>query len=302
MPTEYNIDDCIVLKNIPEDINAELLFSCLPKGQLKVEFEGTHNRNAYHDIIGLEQNGKGKPITLHLGRASLYHILPETIFHPIIGRFDGLNDKDFEKVYQEQKDEKKNAKEFFAPIDLLLLKIRLLVREKTQECLESDKLLVDIIVADRLSDKEKQNRFIQKALPFLPMCKLLRGNKTLITMMLRTILENEHIEIQSHKESKEFYEDALRYPGTVGDTLEAFYLSNSYVDDIMVYDIHYWSDEACDEHFMEFVKDMEVFRGFVQDYFLAIGAELHFDISTDSDGLYLDDGTKHQYLNYNTNL
>lgn len=304
MPTEHNTSDSKVLKNIPDDINAELLFSCLPAGKLKVVFEGTHKRNAYHDIIGLEQDGKDNPIKLYLGRASLYHTLPETMFHPIIGRFDGANGKEFEEKYQAQENEKENAKKFFAPIDLLLFKIRLMVREKIQECLESDKLLVDIIIKNRLSESEKQNRFIQKTLPFLPMCKYIRGNKTLITLMLQKILEDEHVEIKSHWESKEFQEDAHRYPGAVDDTLEAFYLGDSYVDNVLVYDIHYWSEEECNEHFMEFVKDMEVFRVFLQDYFFAVGAELRFDISTDSDGFYLHDETKsrYQYLNYNTNL
>lgn len=304
MPTELNIDGCKVLKNVPEDINAELLFSCLPDGKLKVEFEGTHKRNAYHDIIDLVQEGKDNPITLHLGRASLYHNLPEAMFHPIIGRFDVQNDKEFEEKYQAQKNEIENAKKFFAPIDLLLLKIRLVVRGKIQECLKSEKLLVDIIIKDRLSESEKQNRFIQKTLPFLPMCKFVRGNKTLITLMLQNILEDENVEIKIRHESKEFQEDAPRYPGVVGDTLDAFYLGDSYVDDVLIYDVHYWSDEECAERFMEFVNDMEAFRVFLQDYFFAVGAELRFDISTDSDGFYLYDETKprYQYLNYNTNL
>ena len=300
MHPENNNGDNWTLKNIPDDINAELLFSCLPEGKLKLEFEGSHKRNAYHDILRIEQNGKDKPITLQLGRNSLYHTLPEILFHPI----DRFNKSNFEEQYAAQKKEQENAKKFFAPIDLLLFNIRLSVREKIQEYLESDKLLVDIITEDRLSDEEKQNRFIIKTLPFLPMCKSIRGDKTLITMMLRKVLKDEQIEIKVCEEQVEYTETEkeARYPGLVGDTLDAFYLGDSYVDDALVYNIHYWSDEECDEHFMEFVKEMDVFREFVQDYFLAIGAELHFDISTDSDGFYLDDGTKHQYLNYNTNL
>lgn len=308
MPTEHNIDDYIILKNIPEDINAELLFSCLPEGQLRVEFEGTHKRNAYHDIIGLEQDGIDKPITLHLGRASLYNALPEMLFH-LVDRFDELDEKKYEEELKAQNDEKEYAKKFFAPIDLLLFKLRLSVRGKIQEYLESDKLLVDIIINDELTEKEKQNRFVQKALPFLPLCRYIRGDETLITLMLRKILEDKHIEINRHgyedrKERRRFYDETPRYPGAVGDSLNAFYLGDSYVDDVLVYDIHYWHDEECNDQFMGFLKEMEVFRKFLQDYFLAVGAELRFDISTDSDGLCLFDETqsRYQYLNYNTNL
>ena len=128
--------------------------------------------------------------------------------------------------------------------------------------------------------------------------------------MLRKILVDEQIEFKIHEESVEFCEvftkDAEqdpRYLGTVGNnSLDSFYLGNSYIDNVLTYDIHYWSDEVCDKRFLEFVNDMEVFRQFLQDYFFAVGTELRFDISTDADDLYLDDGTRHQYLNYNTNL
>ena len=303
-------DNNKVFKNIPEDINAELLISYLPQDELKVVFEGTHNRNAYHDIVDLVRDYKDKPALLHLGRASLYDILPENMFH-FVDRFDGLNEKKFEEAYSEQKKEQENARKFFSPIDLSLLQIRLLVREKIQECFGSDRLLIlTIMDKERLNEIEKmQNRFVNKTIPFLPMCKTIRGNKALITLMLRKILMDEQIEIKIREESVEFFENpkddnhAPRYPGVVGDsTLDSFYLGDSFVDDVLVYEVHYWSDEVCDQHFMEFVNDMEVFRQFVQDYFFAIGTVLRFDINTNADGLYLDDGTRHQYLNYNTNL
>ena len=311
MRTISNTDDIKVLKNIPEDINAELLFSYLSKGELKVKFDGTHNRNAYHDIFDLEQKEKSKSILLYLKRAGFYDILPETMFHPI-DRFYGLNDKQFEEEYAAQQKEQENTRKFFAPIDLLLLQIRLMIREKMQKLLDSDRLLLlSILDEDGLNEIEKlQNRFIQKTLPFLPMCKSIRGNKTLITLMLRKILVDEQIEFKIHEEPVEFLEEFTkdaeldpRCLGTVGNnSLDSFYLGNSYIDNVLTYDIHYWSDEVCDQRFMEFVNDMEVFRQFLQDYFFSVGTELRFDISTDADDLYLDDGTKHQYLNYNTNL
>ena len=42
-------------KNIPDDINIELLLSLFPEGQCKVSFIGTHKRNTYNDFMGLEE-------------------------------------------------------------------------------------------------------------------------------------------------------------------------------------------------------------------------------------------------------
>lgn len=80
------------------------------------------------------------------------------------------------------------------------------------------------------------------------------------------------------------------------------FAGNSYDEDTHTYTIHYWSDERCDELFPKFIKDVEEFRLFIQDYFLALGDILHFDIVTDAPPLRLNDNKKYNYLNYNTNL
>lgn len=289
------------IKRIPDDINAEILFSCFPEGKLKVQFDGTHHRNAYHDIKGLlAQDDVKKPLTLLLGRSSLYHILPEMMFHPF-NRFTTENKEQFEEKYRTETKEKENALEFFAPVDLALFKIRLLVREKIQEYLESDKVLISLL-SEGLSEKEKQNRFVQKTLPFLPACKYIRGDKTLMTLMLRKVLMDETIEIKVHQETMMFSDEHPRYSGSVGDQLDSFYLGNSYAEDVSVYEVHYWNEEECNQHFPKFIDDMETYRQFIQDHFMAVEDVFRFDISTDADGFYLSDETTYSYLNYNTNL
>ena len=296
-------------KNIPDEINAELLLSYFEEGSCKVRFCGTHKRNAYNDLLGIEENTDGS-LTMDLGRASLYNNLPEMMFHPI-DRFDDIPaqyaKERFHEEYEAQKRETENAHKFFAPIDLLLLKLRLSVRDRLEEYVESDKILTKIL-GDELTALQKGNRFILKTLPFLPICKWIRGNKTLMTLLLRKVFKEEGLDIKVHEKCIEFTDAKPRYTTRLDEKSESidendsFYVGNTFDESILVYDIHYWSKEECQEYFMTLIDEVEVYRLFIKDYFMALDMELQFDISNQGEALILSDDKTYNYLNYNTNL
>ena len=107
-------------RNIPEDINIELLLSYLPEGSFKLAFRGLHKRNSYKDIVDVEEKRDGT-LLFGIGRNSLYNALPEFMFHSV-DRFDNIPKSEekerFAEEYQRQEQEKENAYKFFAPIDL----------------------------------------------------------------------------------------------------------------------------------------------------------------------------------------
>ena len=195
----------MIPKNIPYEINAELLLDFFEEGSCKVKFCGIHKRNAYNDLLEMEENTDGT-LTMNLGRASLYNNLPELMFHPI-DRFDDIpaqyEKERFKEEYEAQKRETENAHKFFAPIDLMLLKLRLSVRERLEKYAKTDKILTEIL-GDELTTAQKRNRFIQKTLPFLPNCKSIRGSKTLMTLMLRTVFMEEGLDIKVHNVCGEY--------------------------------------------------------------------------------------------------
>ena len=289
-------------KNIPDDINVEVLLSYLQDGSYKVLFNGTHKRNAYNDILEIAEEGDNLMLTL--GRGSLYNNLPELLFHPI-DRFDNLpaqNEKErFREEYEAQTAETKNARKFFAPIDLMLLKLRMSAREKLDIYATSDKVLMDIL-GDELTEEQKQNRFCRQILPFLPFCKYIRGNRTLLTMMLRKALKEENLDISIKEKPHETIDLIPRYNTRLGETLESLYVGNTFNESVMTYDIHYWAEEECNEHFLRFIDEMETLRQFIQDYFIGLEVILCFNINHDSESTLLSDDISYQYLNYNTNL
>lgn len=293
----------MIPKNIPDDINAELLLSYFPEGSCKVSFSGLHKRNTYNDLIGLEENADGT-LLLTIGRTSLYNTLPELMFHPVdrFGNLPDQNEKElFEQEYEAQEHEIENARKFFAPIDLQLLRLRMSVRERLEEYTKTDKILIGIL-GDEIGKEQRQNRFVKQIIPFLPYCRTIRGNKTSLTLMLRKVFKEEGLDINIHPKEYVFTDPDPRYDEHVGNDLDALYAGNTFSESATTYDIHYWSDEECNAHFLQFVEEIETLRQFVQDYFMAIDEILHFNLCCDGAPIVLSDETTYNYMNYNMNI
>ena len=293
-----------MIKFLPDDINIEDILSYLPKESYRVSVNGLHKRNSYKDIINYEETPDGKT-EFHVGRNGLYNSLPEYMFHPI-NRFDNIPERErkerFAEEYAKQELEKENAHKFFSPIDVLLLDLKTKVKEKINQ-LSSDNIFIQNIIGDTLTEKEKSNRFIQRTIPFLPNCKRIRGNKTLITFMLRKVLFEEGLSLNKENILSEIHDKEPQYNSKIEDfQLNSMYLGNEFSENIMTFTINYWSDEECSEHFNLFLEELETYRLFIKDYFFSIEDKLCFHINSDYPTLRLADDIIYNYLNYNTNL
>ena len=274
------------------------------KSSISLFVNGLHKRNSYKDIINYEETPDGKT-EFHVGRNGLYNSLPEYMFHPI-NRFDNIPERErkerFAEEYAKQELEKENAHKFFSPIDVLLLDLKTKVKEKINQ-LSSDNIFIQNIIGDTLTEKEKSNRFIQRTIPFLPNCKRIRGNKTLITFMLRKVLFEEGLSLNIENIVSEIHDKEPQYNSKIEDfQLNSMYLGNEFSENIMTFTINYWSDEECSEHFNLFLEELETYRLFIKDYFFSIEDELCFHINSDYPTLRLADDIIYNYLNYNTNL
>lgn len=289
-------------KNIPQDINAELLLSYFPLGEFKVSLRGLHKRNAYNDIIEFDKL-PDDVLFMNIGRNSIYNTLPEYLFHSI-DRFSNLprlEEKErFIEELEKQEQEKENAYLFFAPIDLQLLLLRVTAREELRPVTEENSILYKIL-GDRLTEKQRENRFINQVIPFLTSCKRIRGNRTLLTLLLRKVLMHEGLTIVLRNQEKEFCDEQPQYIESLGYKLEDTFVGNTFNESVTTYDIYYWP-ELVDQNFLHFVEDIEEFRLFIQDYFMSLEDIIQFDIRHDDPTLRLSDDEVFNYLNYNTNL
>ena len=281
---------------LPSDINAELLLNYYP--------QGLHKRNSYRDVIELEEMVNMDAIHATLGRMSIYNSLPEYMFHPI-DRFDNLPLNNEAEAFHDQVDEQEqeinNAFHFFLPIDVLLFRMRALVHDQIEEFTHGN-VVMQQILSDRLTDEQRNNRFIHQILPYLPQCKDIRGNRTLLTFLLRKVFLDEGLRISVKDISKECTDEAPRYGNQLDMELGDSYVGNVYSDSVTVYEIHYWSDDDCNEHFLKFTDEIEQLRLFIQDFFLSVEEELVFHIVQDFPPVRLNDKVIYNYLNYNTNL
>ena len=288
--------------NIPDDIDAEVFFGLYPEDTFAVKFCGMHKRNTYKDILEIEDD-KGK-LLIHLGRNSLYNSLPEYLFHSI-DRFDNIPEREkkekFAEEYSKQEREKEQAYKFFYPVDTLLFLLRLQVREQLDKYVASNTILQNIIL-DELTKEQKENRFIRRTMPYIASCKNIRGNRTLITLLLRKILLDEDIIVNIQKKDVEFTDITPRYSESAGSELGDLFVGNIYSDSVIAYSVTYWSDDDCDSDFLSFVDELEIYRQFIQDYFLSVDSILEFDISKDASPLRISDTTIYNYLNFNTNI
>lgn len=284
-------------------MNVEELLSFLNEQDYKVSVDGKHKRNAYNDIIELEELDSGS-LVVHVGRDSLYNSLPEYMFH-VTDRFDNLSaNKERESFIQEcqkQTEEQRKAQMFFAPFDWALLGLRVGIRRKVCGLVDENKVIIKIL-ADDLSEEYSANKYVRKTLPFLPSCKYVRGSVTLLTFVLRKVLSNEGLRIVLQNQMGEYCDEKPRYGEHIGADLSDMYVGNMYEENVLVYKVHYWPEDECDEHFPAFLHDLEVYRQFVEDYFVSVEAKISFDLVSDAPTLRISDVLVHNYLNYNTNL
>lgn len=275
-----------------------------PEGTMKVMLRGMHKRNTYCDVIEMEDIGDGTSFQATIGRRSLYNVLPEFMFHPV-DRFDNLAPNDAKNAFyeqvQEQEKEKENAFLFFAPMDALLFHLKAQIRASIEKYTDGN-VLMQQIIGDSITQTQKENRFIRLVLPYLPLCKVMRGNRTLLTLMLRKVFMEEGLRLDIHQKQVHRHEDEPRYNNQTGMELGDGYVGDEFDDIVPTYDIYYWSDKECTADFLTFVDEVEMLRQFVQDYFLSVEAELCFNIQQVTTPLRLGDDTNLNYLNYNTNL
>lgn len=291
------------MKQIPTDINAEELILYLKDKSVKVALCGLHKRDAYNDIVGMYEGPDGV-LVMSLARNGLYNVLPEYMFHPI-DRFDNIPANETKERFAEelmaQEKENANARRFFEPLDILLLKLKCDVRETFDKYAETDVVLENALT-DSMTEELRRNRFVRQTLKFMPSCKSIRGDKTLLTLMLRKVLGEEGLKIELHNQEIMCEDDTPRYDSQLDSEIGRTYVGNVFDETVWYYDLHYWSDDDCNEQFLDFVDEIERFRQFVADYFLSVECMLKFYLVKDESPLRLSDTFVYNYLNYNTNI
>lgn len=290
--------------NIPEVLRAETAYNYLKPLAAKALFKGPHLRNSCKDVMAVAvEDGLA---TLELARKSLYDILPEAMFHPV-DRFDGLPEYEYKEHFarevERQHTEEAHARAFFDRFDNAFFTLSSTVAV-LKDSEYSDNSIISRIICDNLPQEYRDNRFVRRSMEFMPHCRNIRGNIDLITLMLRKILAEENLMMQPQSRVVLCEDPAPRYDCCLQEdtTLGNCYAGNVYPAYGMTYKVEYWSEDACDCDFPQFVNDMQVYRDFLNDFFMGIGTGLDIEITCHTLPVRVSDDMLYNYLNYNTNL
>ncbi|MGN0236873.1 MAG: hypothetical protein ACI4AK_02115 [Lepagella sp.] len=293
-----------MIKNLPEDLKAEALLCYIPKSIREICVVGSHKRNAYEDISSLSTESD-KNVTIAINRNGIYDILPEALFHPI-DRFEGIPANEYkEKVECEinrQQIEEENARKFFSEFDRFLIELSSIIH-RIKEIYSEESIISDII-SDSIDDSSKGNRFIKRTMQFLPLCRTIRGDRFFISSMLRYVLREEGITINTLNQRIHIYDEDPWYNCNIEGKSEdhRIYLGREFDETITIFNISYWDDNECSETFLQFINEIAEYEQFINDYFMGIETRVRFDISTKSLPVRLSDEIYYNYLDYNTNL
>lgn len=165
--------------SLPADIDADLsiavidsnIRSIISETELPVKelyvFNGVHERTAKGDnlLVSASTSTKRHQLKYLLRRDSLYHILPEYLFHPLDRYTDTDGDKEeFIKRRKVQKDVESDALKYFYPFDKSFQLLRTSFQDKLNiEILNNNLFIVDFITEGY--NINKNNEFIKGAYP-----------------------------------------------------------------------------------------------------------------------------------------
>ncbi|MCH5224520.1 MAG: hypothetical protein J1D77_00925 [Muribaculaceae bacterium] len=309
------------MERIPEDLRIEWLLDYLPPEKRRVRVVGPHKRNAYEDLAAIEESEETDLINISVARKGFYDILPEALFHPL-DRFDHLPEDDYDRRFKEEVEaerlEEENARNFFSPFDRFFLEFSTQLI-KFRERATSRHIIVEMI-ADRLPENYASNRFVKKSLMFLPKVSLIRGDRFFITQLIRYALKSEETCLRPNYELCRFKDPLPAYlceldaPRNVDEAIEdpsqirlpnrgeETYLGNEFDEETEIFHVAFWDEHECDENFLRFIDELEVFSDFINDFFMGVGQILKFEVSQETIPPRLDDDKYYNYLDYNTNI
>lgn len=302
---------------IASDINSDLAIGVIARNmssvagemiplQTVMEFNGTHERTAKGDELTLTVTSTSKKASIRyqLKRDSLYHILPEYLFHPLDRYANSDGDKEmFLKARAEQKKVENEAKEYFYPYDKILNGLRVSFQNKLNDAiLGNDSFIVDFITKN--DDFNRGNRFIQLCLPYVIKLRAHRGSKDLLRAAIDAAFGINLYSMEIRFKEFPLDIDSQTCHISLDGCLDDLFCGNTYCDWQEIIHIQYQTKLETSEDIVEITKSLNEFSLFFKRWFLSDNQYIEIEFG---DFLKLpiisdDSSVGSLFLNYNTQL
>lgn len=287
----------VIIPHINMAVNKEILYS--------FEFKGIFERTALGDDLSISiRNKQNTPSTVRfpLKRDSLYHILPEYLFHPLDHYLGTDGDtEEFDKKYKEQEEQKNKALTYFKPFDQQFQQLRISFQKWLNENIFSgNQFLADFIVEGH--NVNKNNPYIKAVYPCIPWLRNYRGNDE----MVRTALGYAFVGNATIDKMYKEYEIPIskKVPSSIEGELNNLYCGAIYKDRVNVWSIFYQTEIRSEQHLGLIREQIREFKSFFSSWFLSVEDEIYIEfgdrlaIPKLSEKKYMEG----VYLNYSTQL
>lgn len=285
---------------MPLELNAEMVAAILTEltGEYVVRHEGVFTRNYKGDILNINVKNR----TMSVSRDSLYHLLPQVVFHKIdlFRGITGVNHQDkFKEKWEKQKREKEIALNYFAPFDSAVFSIKSAYQSELNKWFTQNLFVAEFIFEGHDNPEDIKNPFIRQLLIFLPHARLIRGNRQKTESILRWVLGN-NIKLETHCFTKQY--TAGEYEGILDDSPpDAMYCGNEYPDSYFLAVVKIQQNIEKMEEIYAQEKVMEAFKTFFHRYFMPVYEELEIEIGDFEKEPVMDDASP-LFLGYSTQI
>lgn len=173
-----NLDTTQIKKQVNSNLRAEILFYELQQilktnNHVFVKFVGVSKRNQSKDIVDIstilfqdETGFTNEAVVLHLTKNSIYHNLPELLFHPLSISNATMSNKEIVNEVKKNKEIEESTLDFFMPLDNELFKLNTKLLNRSLHLFNDNNalffnILDELLAIDyQLSSRQKQNLFL----------------------------------------------------------------------------------------------------------------------------------------------
>lgn len=273
----------IIPKETDADVAMSVFIPCIDyntQGNVKYSytFKGVFERTALGDALQLFIKNRVKEpstVTFSLNRDSFYHILPEYLFHPIDRYYGIRNDSgEFDKRYDEQEEQEKNALTYFNFFDQEYQKLRVTLQTWLNEhVFKGNMFLSDFITRD--IPFNRSNPFIMAVYPCLPWLRSHRGNRQMMETALSYAFSGcASVDYQREKEQMALDEGIH---SSAEGTIDDLFCGATFCTRAYCWHVRYQSPIGTEARLADLQKDIKEFADFFATWFVAIEDHLQIE-------------------------
>ena len=304
-----NIEKPIIPKGIDADVAMSVVIPHVDtatnkEAQYSYEFQGVSERTALGDNLNISVRNRQSTssiVKFSLKRDSLYHILPEYLFHPLDHYLGTDGDtEEFDKRYKEQEEQKNKALTYFKPFDRQFQLLRISFQRWLNENIFSGNQFVADFITEGYEVK-KSNPYINAVYPCIYWIRSFRGNDNMIETALGYAFSGNATIVKERKEAKNPISDEV--PCTIDGNLDNIYCGATYDDWKNVWSVFFQTEIKSEQHLSLMKEQLREFSLFFSSWFLSVEEELIVEFgdrlaapilqtNRHSDGIYLNYSTQ----------